>query len=564
MVVYNFKIEHFLFPQLINLCYLFMITYFFSILPHLQVLFPSTASSTSFRCNQVIQLTGNQLTLEYVVLTDFTTHFSFAIDSQNRSAYGDRLAFFLAPVSGSTIGLTCDDQALDSKDNPFVVVEFDIYSNVYLDPPGEHVGIDLNSLKSVANISWYIYIAIKEGKRNEAWISYNSSSHNLSVFFSGFRYNVPIRQFLSTNVDLSHFLHELVTFGLSASTGNSSAIHTIYSWDFSSSLEIDDNITITKDPVSSPNIPAPNQRKNNALGLAVELGSGGFVLVGGLALVLFALWKRSRRNKEEDYVLDDCIDEEFERGRGPRKFSYNELVHATNDFDDKEKLGQGGFGAVYRGLLRDSNTFVAVKRVAKGSKQGLKEYASEVKIISQLRHRNLVKLIGCVFHRDIKSSNIMLDSNLNAKLGNFGLARLVDNVKGSQTTDLAGTMGIRCLYSFGIVALEIACGRKGINPMAIEEQVVTLVLEAADQRLGGNFDEQRMECLIIVGLWCAHPDYNLRPSIRQVVHHVLNFEAPLPVLPSEMSVPTYVAPARNRLFLLTAFSDTIDSWGGQN
>ena len=84
----------------------------------------------------------------------------------------------------------------------------------------------------------------------------------------------------------------------------------------------------------------------------------------------------------------------FAPGRGPRKFSYNELVHATNAFDDKEKLGQGGFGAVYRGLLRDSNTFVVVKRVAKGSKKGSKEYASEVKIISQLRHRNLVKLIG--------------------------------------------------------------------------------------------------------------------------------------------------------------------------
>ena len=483
-------------------------------------------------------------------LTDFTTHFSFAIDSPNRSVYGDRLAFFLAPVSskipktkgGSTIGLTHDDQALDSKDNPFVAVEFDIYSNAYLDPPGEHVGIDLNSLKSIANISWYGNIAIKEGKRNEAWISYNSSSHNLSVFFTGFRYNVPIRQFLSTNVDLSHFLPELVTFGFSVSTGNSSAIHTIYSWDFSSSLEIDDNITITKDPVSSPNIPAPNQRKNNTLGLAVGLGSGGFVLVGGLALVLFALWKRRRRNKEEDYVLNDCIDEEFERGRGPRKFSYNELVHATNDFDDKEKLGQGGFGAVYRGLLRDSNTFVAVKRVAKGSKQGLKEYVSEVKIISQLRHRNLVKLIGwchkkrelllvcdfmpngsidshifkeenaltwvvrykiaqglassllylqeeweqCVLHRDIKSSNIMLDSNFNAKLGDLGLARLVDHVKGSTTTNLPGTKGYIALeyfttskatkksnvYSFGIVALEIAFGRSAINPMAVEEQVV--------------------------------------------------------------------------------------------
>ena len=92
----------------------------------------------------------------------------------------------------------------------------------------------------------------------------------------------------------------------------------------------------------------------------------------------------------------------------------------------------------------------------------------------------------CVLHRDIKSSNIMLDSNFNAKLGDLGLARLVDHVKGSTTTDLPGTKGYIALeyfttskatkksnvYSFGIVALEIAFGRSAINPMAVEEQVV--------------------------------------------------------------------------------------------
>ena len=93
-----------------------------------------------------------------------------------------------------------------------------------------------------------------------------------------------------------------------------------------------------------------------------------------------------------------------------------------------------------------------------------------------------------MLHRDIKPSNIMLDSNFNAKLGDFGLARLVDHASASQTTDLVGTKGYmdpRCvitrraskksdIYSFGIVALELACGRKPINHEAPKDQVVML------------------------------------------------------------------------------------------
>jgi serine/threonine protein kinase len=161
-----------------------------------------------------------------------------------------------------------------------------------------------------------------------------------------------------------------------------------------------------------------------------------------------------------------------------------------------------------------------------------------------------------VVHKDIKSSNIMLYSSFNAILGDFGLARLVDHVKGSQTTVLASTTGYMApecaatgnaskesnVYSFGIVALEIACGRKLIKLNALEGQVVMVewawelygiekLLEAVHPRLSGDFDEQQMEHLMIVGLWCVHPDRNLRPSIRQTIH-VLNFEAPLPVLHS--------------------------------
>ncbi|CAN6334927.1 unnamed protein product [Urochloa humidicola] len=297
---------------------------------------------------------------------------------------------------------------------------------------------------------------------------------------------------------------------------------------------------------------------------------------------------------------------------------------ATDNLSDDHKLGEGGFGSVYRGFLKDMGLHVAIKRVSKSSKQGRKEYASEVRIISRLRHRNLVQLIGwchgggelllvyelmpngsldtplhssaagllpwpvrrdivlglgsallylheeweqCVLHRDIKPSNVMLDASFHAKLGDFGLARLVDHGRGSHTTVLAGTMGYmdpECMitgrasaesdvYSFGIVLLEIACGRRPLVARRVEDDVIHIVqwlwefygkgdvVGAADERLEGEFDAGEMETVVIVGLWCAHPDRSLRPSIRQAVN-VLRGEAPLPSLPARMPVATFMPP----------------------
>ncbi|KAI3966828.1 hypothetical protein MKX01_006765 [Papaver californicum] len=160
----------------------------------------------------------------------------------------------------------------------------------------------------------------------------------------------------------------------------------------------------------------------------------------------------------------------------------------------------------------------------------------------------------CVLHRDIKSSNIMLDSNFNAKLGDFGLARLVDHDRGSKTTVIAGTRGYlapECfktgksskesdIYSFGIVALVIACGRKPDEAIGgvLVEWVWNLygrgkIIEAADERLKMEFNELEIEQLMVLGLWCAHPDYKSRPSATQAFN-VLKFETPLPKLPHEL------------------------------
>ncbi|KAL7199719.1 hypothetical protein ACSBR2_021928 [Camellia fascicularis] len=133
----------------------------------------------------------------------------------------------------------------------------------------------------------------------------------------------------------------------------------------------------------------------------------------------------------------------------------------------------------------------------------------------------------------------MLDSNFNAKIGDFGLARLVNHDKASQTTVLAGTMGYmtpECLgtykaskesdiYSFGVVALEIARGRKSTDFKVPERQMILVewvwelygtdrFLEATvDLKMCPDFVQEEIECLIIVERWCAHPNHNLRPSI---------------------------------------------------
>ncbi|KAF8027620.1 hypothetical protein BT93_E0511 [Corymbia citriodora subsp. variegata] len=310
----------------------------------------------------------------------------------------------------------------------------------------------------------------------------------------------------------------------------------------------------------------------------------------------------------------------------PQKFCYEELMIMTNSFADDRILGRGGFGIVYEGHVEDAGTRVSVKIINPDSHQGKNEYVSEVKSLSQLRHKNLVQLIGycheankfvlvyefigggsledhlfrgrpqltwerrykialglalslhylheqcnqCVIHRDIKSSNIMLDEKLEAKLGDFGLARLVDHTRGQKTTEKIGTLGYAApeycetgkaskesdVYSFGVVLLEIVCGRSAVDSARAEQVPNALVnwswswrgrriwrgcwrrnlLLAVEERLGKDFDKKQAEALMITGLWCVHPIAASRPSIEGAMA-VLNLKAEPPKLPPKM--PSY-------------------------
>ncbi|CAN6343758.1 unnamed protein product [Urochloa humidicola] len=218
-----------------------------------------------------------------------------------------------------------------------------------------------------------------------------------------------------------------------------------------------------------------------------------------IGISAFCIWRKRRYNakattakaykqvpRDARFFRGRPVDDDLDEGEtGPRRFCYDELAAATEDFSDDRRLGSGGFGSVYRGYLADGiHRDVPVKRVSRTSRQGWKEFISEVRIISRLRHRNLVQLIGwChdgddelllvyelmangsldahlynrehvltwpvpfgivlgvgaallylheeaerrVVHRDIKPSNVMLDASFNAKLGDFGVGRALNS-----------------------------------------------------------------------------------------------------------------------------------------
>ncbi|XP_059077007.1 L-type lectin-domain containing receptor kinase IV.1-like [Cryptomeria japonica] len=156
-----------------------------------------------------------------------------------------------------------------------------------------------------------------------------------------------------------------------------------------------------------------------------------------------------------------------------------------------------------------------------------------------------------VVHRDVKSGNVLLDSELNAKLGDFGLAGLYDDTQNPQTTRVVGTVGYiapevtntgkvtpsSIVFSFGVVLLEVACGRRPVDFAKDSEQIVLLnwvkdlyqngkISHAADPNLNGVYDVEEMERVLKLGLFCSHPQPRKRLGIRIVlgVVHITDYE----------------------------------------
>ncbi|XXG68675.1 hypothetical protein AAC387_Pa06g1706 [Persea americana] len=316
-------------------------------------------------------------------------------------------------------------------------------------------------------------------------------------------------------------------------------------------------ISVTPDftPTVSNRPPTTTSSKKNKTGLAVWIAVpvGVLCLISVFVILIVRRIRRLRKSQEEEVLL----------GMSADTFSYSELKTATKEFNPANKLGEGGFGPVYKGALTDGRV-IAVKQLSVASHQGKSQFVTEIATISAVQHRNLVKLYGCCIEGDRRLlvyeylENKSLDQALFGEtslhlnwqtrydicLGaarDFGLAKLYDDKKTHISTRVAGTIGYLApeyamrghltekadVFAFGVVALEVLSGRPNSDTSLEQEKIYLLewawhlhetnrALELVDPTLV-EFNEDEALRVIGVSLLCTQATPMLRPPMSRVV-----------------------------------------------
>ncbi|KAK1260083.1 putative L-type lectin-domain containing receptor kinase S.5 [Acorus gramineus] len=535
-----------------------------------------------------------------MLVASFNTTFDINIYRTTGTVPGEGIAFIIAPdlskpplaSYGGYLGLTNSTTDGDPS-NQIIAIELDTGKQSYDPVRGDHVGLDINSVVSNATASladFNIEIAPVNATNHTVWINYDGISRRLFVYMAKQFAPKPTKPLLVADVDLSKHVNQYSHFGFAASTGNDYELNCVLGW----------NLTVEV---------LPEERGLSGWRLSVVVVASA-VVVGVVVGVGFMLLKKRRLGREDmQYILG-----KLKSLPGmPREFRFVELKRATNNFDGKNKLGEGGFGIVYKGVLEKEKVEVAVKKFSREKLKGKDDFLAELTIINRLRHKHLVRLVGwChkngmlllvydfmpngsldahlygegdplpwsrrytvladvasaltylhdeydqrVLHRDLKASNILLDSHFNARLGDFGLARALDNEKTSYMEAegcFAGTPGYiapECfhtqkatcesdVFGFGAVILEVVCGRRPYDVFPggfkyLADWVWTLyregrILEAVDKKLEGEYSAEDAERLLLLGLACSHPIAAERPK-TQAIAQIIYRSVPPPAVP---------------------------------
>ncbi|CAM0958123.1 unnamed protein product [Alopecurus aequalis] len=552
----------------------------------------------------------------------FSFSFVFAIISLYNDLSSNGMAMFIAPSTNLSAAMPVqflgllNSQNNGNQTNHIFAVELDTFKNMeFQDINDNHIGIDINGLHSIQSHDAGFYhdkngtfqgLGLDSQDAMQVWVDYNREKMQINATMAPLGMAKPTRPTVSANYDLSTVLTDVAYIGFTAAMGKINTRHYVLGWSFGMNSPAP-AINVTILPKLPPRPHPKDRRRLRVLEIVLPLATAAFIL--SVATVVSLLVRRHLRYAE----LRDDWEVEF----GPHRFSYKDLFCATQGFDDKNLLGAGGFGRVYRGVLPGNKLMVAVKRVSHDSRQGMKEFIAEIVSIGRLQNPNLVQLLGycrrhgelllvyeympkgsldkylygevdkstlrwdqrfriirgiasaliylheewekVVIHRDIKASNVLLDDDLNARLGDFGLARLYDHGVEQETTRVVGTIGylapelartgkstpLTDVFAFGTFILEVTCGQRPIMQSTEDKQVMLVdwVLEhvqqgsladAIDTRLKGHYNVGEAYLALKLGLLCSHPFASARPSMQQVIQY-LDGHVELPELAAHQS-----------------------------